>query len=56
MMLSKMVKKTVSFGATGYSDFIKHKDEERKQRYIARHTVNQNGRIIAVVVFGLKLP
>ena len=35
-------KKTVSFGATGYSDFIKHKDEERKQRYIARHIVNQN--------------
>ena len=30
-------KKTVSVGATGYSDFTKHKDEERKQRYIARH-------------------
>ena len=24
-------KKTVSFGATGYSDFIKHKDEARKK-------------------------
>ncbi len=35
-------KKTVSFGATGYSDFTKHKDEERKERYIARHKVNQN--------------
>ena len=34
--------KTVSFGAKGYSDFTKHKDEERKQRYIARHKVNQD--------------
>ena len=34
--------KKVSFGATGYSDFTQHKDEERKQRYIARHKVNQN--------------
>ena len=41
-MLLLMVKKTVSFGATGYSDFTKHKDEERKERYIARHKVNQN--------------
>ena len=29
--------KTVSFGAKGYSDFTKHKDEERKKNYIARH-------------------
>ena len=35
-------KKTVSCGATGYSDFTKHKDEERKERYIARHKVNQD--------------
>ena len=35
-------KKTVSFGATGYSDFTKHKDEERKERYIARHNVSQD--------------
>ena len=34
-------KKTVSFGVTGYSDFTKHKDEERKQRYIARHGATQ---------------
>ena len=37
-----MVKKNVSFGAIGYSDFTKHKDEERKERYIARHKVNQD--------------
>ena len=24
-------KKTVSFGASGYSDFTKHKDEDRKK-------------------------
>ena len=35
-------KKTVSFGATGYSDFTKHKDEERKKNYIARHKPNQD--------------
>ena len=35
-------KKTVSFGATGYSDFTKHKDEERKERYVARHKPNQD--------------
>ena len=30
-------KKTVSFGAAGYSDYSVHKDPERKQRYIDRH-------------------
>ena len=35
-------KKTVSFGASGYSDFTKHKDEERKQRYIARHGAKES--------------
>ena len=35
-------KKTISFGAVGYSDFTKHKNEERKDRYIARHKVNQD--------------
>lgn len=33
--------KIVSFGATGYSDFTKHKDEERKERYIIRHRKNE---------------
>ena len=35
-------KKTVSFGPTGYSGFIKHKDEDRKKNYIARHKPNQD--------------
>ena len=34
--------KKVSFGATGYSDFTQHKDEDRKKNYIARHRPNQN--------------
>ena len=34
--------KTVHFGAEGYSDFTKHKDEARKQRYINRHKNNEN--------------
>jgi hypothetical protein len=30
-------KKTISFGAKGMSDYTKHKDKERKARYLARH-------------------
>lgn len=30
------------FGAKGYSDYTKHKDDERKQRYIQRHKTNEN--------------
>ena len=29
--------KTVSFGASNYSDYTLHKDPDRKQRYINRH-------------------
>ena len=35
-------KKTIHFGSAGMSDFTKHKDEERKQRYINRHKKNEN--------------
>lgn len=34
--------KTVRFGAKGYSDFTKHKDEDRKNRYINRHRKNED--------------
>ena len=37
-------KKTVSFGAKGYSDFTQHKDTERKNRYLARHKTHENWR------------
>jgi len=29
--------KVVKFGAVGYDDFTKHKDKERRRRYIERH-------------------
>ena len=35
-------KRTVSFGSAGMSDFTKHKDPERKQRYIDRHKSREN--------------
>ena len=31
-----------SFGADGCSDCTKHKDEDRKKRYIDRHKKNEN--------------
>jgi len=34
--------KKVYFGAAGYEDFTTHKDESRKQRYIARHKKNED--------------
>jgi len=34
--------KIVSFGAEGYSDFTKHKDEARKKRYMLRHSANED--------------
>lgn len=30
--------KTVPFGAAGMSDYTKHKDKTRKQRYLKRHS------------------
>lgn len=35
-------KKTIHFGAAGMSDYTKHKDEERKKRYLDRHRKNEN--------------
>jgi hypothetical protein len=32
----------VLFGAVDYSDFTKHKDENRRQRYVNRHKNNDN--------------
>lgn len=34
--------KTVHFGATGYSDYTKHKDPERRERYVTRHQKREN--------------
>jgi len=35
-------KKIIPFGASGMSDFTKHHDIERRNRYDARHKVNEN--------------
>jgi len=35
-------KHKVHFGAAGYSDYTKHKDPERKHRYIIRHQKTEN--------------
>ena len=34
--------KRVYFGSAGMSDFTKHKDSERKERYISRHQKREN--------------
>ena len=34
-------KKTVSFGAKGYSDFTQHKDPARKQRYLKKPGIGE---------------
>lgn len=34
--------KTIHFGAAGMSDYTKHKDPARKQRYLARHKAREN--------------
>ena len=34
--------KTISFGQKGASDYTKHKDKERKERYIDRHKNNED--------------
>lgn len=34
--------KTVYFGATGYSDYTKHKDKDRMKRYDNRHRAREN--------------
>ena len=33
--------KTTHFGSAGMSDYTKHKDDERKNRYLTRHSANE---------------
>ena len=33
--------KTIQFGDVNYQDFTQHKDEDRKQAYLARHKKNE---------------
>ena len=34
--------RTTHFGSVGYSDYIHHRDLERKQRYLDRHRKNEH--------------
>jgi len=43
-MVSTPSGKTVHFGSAGMSDYTKHKDPERKERYIARHAGTKSGK------------
>ena len=45
-------KKTVSFGQKCASDFTKHKDTDRKDRYIARHKNNEDHGLSGVKTAG----
>lgn len=38
----RQFEKSIHFGARGYEDFTTHKDEARKQKYIARHAKNED--------------
>eukprot|EP00965_Chrysotila_dentata_P040966 1357777-Pleurochrysis_carterae.AAC.2 len=47
-LLSSGREKRVHFGAQGYSDYLLHRDKERRARYRARHrTVFENASIIS---------
>lgn len=35
-------KKKIHFGASGYSDYTIHKDDDRKKRYIERHSKRED--------------
>jgi hypothetical protein len=35
-------RRSIHFGAHGYSDFTQHKDSERKHRYLQRHSKNED--------------
>jgi hypothetical protein len=42
----------VNFGAKGYSDYTKHKDPERKRRYLPRHASRENWTASGVLTAG----
>jgi len=42
-MVTTPTGKKVHFGSAGMSDYTKHKDPARKQRYISRHAGNKDG-------------
>ena len=49
--------KTVSFGQKGASDYTKHKNKNRKERYIGRHSKIKTGvlLVLKLLVFIVKI-
>ena len=46
-------KKTIHFGSSAHSDYTKHKDPDRKARYIDRHKKNENwGKLVLILLGG----
>ena len=46
------IKKTIHFGANGWSDYTIHKDKKRMYRYILRHKSNENWTIDGLYTAG----
>ena len=44
--------KKIHFGASGYSDFTKHQDPARRDRYDQRHIRNENWTITGIATAG----
>lgn len=44
--------KTIHFGASGYSDYTKHKDKARMERYNSRHKLRENWNISGIKTAG----
>jgi len=42
VVIEGKTKKSIHFGAKGYSDYTIHKDKKRMERYTARHKVREN--------------
>ena len=42
LFTDKKIKKTIHFGADGFSDFTIHRDNQRKERYLKRHRKREN--------------
>jgi hypothetical protein len=44
--------RTIRIGARGMSDYTKHHDEERKERYISRHQAREDWKLSGLLTAG----
>lgn len=44
--------RTIHFGSKGMSDYTKHKDIDRKKRYLARHKARENWNLSGILTPG----